>query len=58
MTEQEIEELVEVKIDYLDAYFMRGDIDEEEYNIRMQEIKDWADEQYARIAWGSSEPEP
>jgi uncharacterized membrane protein len=50
MTEQEIEELVEVKIDYLDAYFMRGDIDEEEYNIRMQEIKDWADEQYARIA--------
>ena len=50
MEEQRIEEMVEKKIDKLDAIFMRGDIDEEEYRIRMGEIDNWSKAEYKKTA--------
>ncbi len=50
MDEQRIEELVEIKMDNLDAHFMRGDIDEEEYRARVKAIDDWSKEEYEKIS--------
>lgn len=48
MTEHEIELKVERMVDRLDARFMRGDMTQAEYDAKMREINQWAEEEYAR----------
>lgn len=47
LSEDMIERLVEMQIDHLDKVFLKSDMGQSEYHGRMDEIKKWADEQYA-----------
>jgi hypothetical protein len=46
MNEDEIEYLVERKIDQLDSQYMRGIFSDSEYRSHMREINEWADQKY------------
>ena len=48
-TEEEVELAVERKTDRLDARFLRGEIDAEEYNRLHGQLSEWALDQYRRL---------
>ena len=51
MNEDLLERMLEKKIDNLDSYFLRSDIDDEEYTVRMNEIWSWYEGQLSKISW-------
>jgi hypothetical protein len=50
MNEDLLERMLEKKIDNLDSYFLRSDIDDEEYTVRMNEIWSWYEGQLSKIS--------
>lgn len=44
LTEDQIERSVQTKVDSADAAFLRGDISQERYDLRMKEIDQWAEQ--------------
>ena len=46
VTEEMIERAVESKINSLDRKFMNSDMSQDLYDIKMRQIRNWADEQY------------
>ena len=50
MNEDLLERMLEKKIDNLDSYFLRSDIDDEEYTVRMNEIWSWYESQLSKIS--------
>ena len=54
MTEEQIENRVERKIDRLDRDYMSGLSCAAEYDAAMQAIRHWADEQYSILRAGGA----
>lgn len=47
--EDSIERSVERKIDALDHRYLNGEMSNEEYDLQMQQIREWADKMYNQI---------
>lgn len=50
MTEEQIERIVERKVDALDNRFTTGGVTQEEYDAELAAIDKWAEDQYAACA--------
>ena len=47
MTEDQIERIVELRTDRIDAAYMADQLTTEEYNQAMRELAEWAERRYA-----------
>ena len=48
-TEDDIERFVELQMDRLDKHYMNDILTTEQYDQRIQEINDWAEDMYSLI---------